>query len=102
MNPVNGVLTTEMKNTDIPISTKYPVHSGVTMSNPDRLIQNILPNNPPIDNKGIKSPPGNPVAFEMMVIVASVMIIIKLLVIPKLLFSIISMVNAWLPPAIVG
>ena len=78
INPVNGVLTTEMKKTDIPIRTKYPVLLRLMMSKSAKVIQNIFPKSPPIDNKGMNKPPGNPVAFEIIVKVANIIKINKL------------------------
>ena len=79
-----------MKNTDIPIRTKYPVLLSVTMSNSDNSMQNIFPRIPPIVSNGMKTPPGNPVAFDIIVIVAKTIIVNKLPQMPKLLFSMIS------------
>lgn len=72
MNPVNGVLTTEMKNTDIPIKTKYPVLLRLTISKWDKVIQNIFPKSPPIESRGMNIPPGKPVAFEIIVRIDSI------------------------------
>ena len=73
--PVRGVLTTDMNNTDIPIRTKYPVQSMLTIFNPDNIMQNIFPDKAPIVKSGMNKPPGKPVALEMIVVVDNIKII---------------------------